>query len=93
MEREGDGKLYGATKFGGQFDRGTIFSFSPTEGVEDIYSFGAQSDDGDFAWCSLTVGPDDRLYGTTSGGGMHDAGTIFAITPGTGNYSKPRFSA
>ena len=77
------GNLYGTTYYGGTHDmglvyrlarRGTGFELSP------LYSFqGGQ--DGARPSGGVTVGSDGNLYGTTSGGGQHGAGTVYKLSP------------
>ncbi len=73
------GLLYGTTGSGGSGNQGTVFSIT-TDGSESIvYSFAASGSNG--------IGPAAALknvrgvlYGTTSGGGANDAGTVFKLT-------------
>jgi uncharacterized repeat protein (TIGR03803 family) len=78
-----DGYLYGTTAVGGVNGRGTVFQITPSGALTTLYSF-----------CSLTGCPDGappvgeliqatdgNLYGTTSGGGAGNFGTVFRITP------------
>jgi len=48
----------------------TIYTFPPTK-----------DKDASFPVAPLTAGPDGVLYGTTTGGGKKDYGTIFELTP------------
>jgi uncharacterized repeat protein (TIGR03803 family) len=43
--------------------------------------------DGAYPVSALTVGADGNLYGTNSGGGLYNAGTIFKIST-TGVYTR-----
>jgi uncharacterized repeat protein (TIGR03803 family) len=73
------GLLYGTTSSGGSGNQGTVFSIT-TDGSENIvYSFAANGGGG--------IGPAAALknvkgvfYGTTSSGGVNDAGTVFQLT-------------
>jgi uncharacterized repeat protein (TIGR03803 family) len=77
------GNLYGTTRVGGASDYGTVFELSPTSGTWTetvLYSFaggadGANPDEG------LIMDSADNLYGTTSGGGTSNLGTVFEVTP------------
>jgi uncharacterized repeat protein (TIGR03803 family) len=49
------------------------------------YNFGTVAGDGQYpAMNDLLLASDGNYYGTTSGGGAHNSGTIFRITPGGG---------
>jgi uncharacterized repeat protein (TIGR03803 family) len=81
------GVLYGTTEYGGPYrcdtggSCGTVFSIT-TGGTENVlYSFGYEtSADGIHPLAGLT-NLDGTLYGTTSGGGAHKRGSVFALTP------------
>lgn len=77
------GMLYGTTSEGGantcSFGCGTVFSIT-TSGAENVvYSFGTYPDGNTPRAGLLDAG--GTLYGTTTFGGMHQNGTIFALTP------------
>jgi len=80
-----DGRLYGTTCGGGAYDSGTVFAInSGGTGFTTLYSFTGGTDGGS-PTVSLIQGTDDRLYGTTSQGGVPGDGTVFALNPdGTG---------
>ncbi len=81
-----DGALYGTTVYGGTYGLGAVFSLTPptasdgpwTETV--LHSFGSGSD-GAYVYTNLAIGREGALYGTTSGGGLSNAGTVFSLTP------------
>ena len=79
-----DGLFYGTASgggsLGGDFGRGTIFSFDPTSNALTKL---AEFDDSNGALpsASLTLSPDGLFYGTTSGGGSFGSGTIFSFNP------------
>jgi uncharacterized repeat protein (TIGR03803 family) len=50
--------------------------------VQTLYSFSVESSG--IGPNSLVLGADGNLYGTTSAGGAHDAGTVFQLTPVSG---------
>jgi len=79
------GNLYGTTYLGGQgcvgsdsSGCGTVFEVKPDGRETILYRFngtdGAQP-------LSALIGVRGTLYGTTFGGGSHDSGTVFQITP------------
>ena len=45
-----------------------------------LHAFGSGNDGGGL-WASLAFDSEGNLYGTTSGGGAHDDGTVFQLTP------------
>lgn len=76
-----NGTLYGTTFFGGTHGDapGTVFSVT-TSGTEKVlYSFAGGSDGANPDAALVDV--NGTLYGTTSDGGRHDHGTVFALTP------------
>jgi len=77
--------LWGTTTAGGQYGDGTIFSINTDgSGYQVWYSFGASGTDGLDPAAGLTL-DGSTLFGTTSGGGTADEGTLFSInTDGTG---------
>lgn len=75
-----DGNLYGMTRFGGTFNGGTAFQFSPkTKKLKVIHSFGGNSE-GYSPFGPLMQGVDGKLYGTCSTGGTSSGGTVFQMT-------------
>ncbi|MGB8909032.1 MAG: choice-of-anchor tandem repeat GloVer-containing protein [Candidatus Cybelea sp.] len=73
------GTLYGTTPAGGANGEGTVFAIT-TSGKETVlYSFGSGSGDGGHPAAGLTD-VNGMLYGTTSGGGAGNQGTVFSIT-------------
>lgn len=80
------GNLYGTTQFGGSVNgAGTVFRIAP-DGTETVlYAFcpqNAQCPDGAQPASSLIEDEAGNLYGTTSGGGLHEFnGTIFKLAP------------
>ncbi len=80
-----DGRFYGTTSGGAPNTAGTIFRINADgSGFTELYSFNYPTDGG-APESGLIQGTDGKLYGTTSGGGTNDAGTIFSIaTDGSG---------
>jgi uncharacterized repeat protein (TIGR03803 family) len=80
---DSEGNLYGTTLLGGANDVGTVYRLTPptmsggtwTESV--LFSFGGP--DGSSPFGRLQLDGDDVLYGTTSGGGASQAGTVFRL--------------
>jgi uncharacterized repeat protein (TIGR03803 family) len=80
-----DGDLYGTTESGGAYGYGTVFKISPSGTLTTLWNFcadaGNNCPDGDDPQAGLTLVPGGDLYGTTFGGGAHNTGTVFKITP------------
>ncbi len=80
-----DGGIWGASRFGGSSNLGTVFRFIENQDVDVVHEF----EDGDSSgWgvrVDLSLGADGRLYGTRMLGGYYATGSIFTID-GTGFY-------
>lgn len=77
------GRLYGTTTSGGKYDAGTVFSLDPNTGAETvIYSFCSKAAcaDGEYPSYAM-IKLNGTLYGVTTYGGAHNAGTVFSIVP------------
>jgi uncharacterized repeat protein (TIGR03803 family) len=87
MDRSGN--LYGTTLLGGANNLGAVYRLSPptfqggpwTETV--LFSFSGP--DGSSPFGRLLLDRKGALYGTTSGGGASQAGTVFLLTPQSGD--------
>ena len=83
--------LYGTTSAGGTNSAGVVYELSPKTGggwtQTVLYSFGTNGlSDGNEPLGTLVFDTAGNLYGTTFGGGANfDSGTIFELSPGTGN--------
>jgi uncharacterized repeat protein (TIGR03803 family) len=90
-----DGNLYGTTRLGGEFGKGTIYRIAPDgSGFAVLHSF--NGDDGQDPQGQLVEDSDGLLYGTTMLGGSDSRGVIYRIsTAGEFQrlYSFPRLSA
>jgi uncharacterized repeat protein (TIGR03803 family) len=76
-----DGRFYGMTGTGGAFGSGgTIFSISPAGTFSSLLSF--DGTDGDRPEGGFLQHTNGILYGTTSGGGASNDGTIFSLNMG-----------
>lgn len=94
------GNIYGTTELGGTKNNGTIFMLAPpssgnkhyTESI--LYSFSGSADGsgpvGSMLWSN------GNLYGTTTQGGsgctLTGCGTVFELTPGSGNAPTTLYS-
>jgi uncharacterized repeat protein (TIGR03803 family) len=76
------GSFYGTTLQGGANGNGTVFKITAGGRLTTLYSFCAQPNcaDGAAPQAGLVQATDGNFYGTTSGGGAGDAGTVFKIT-------------
>lgn len=86
-----DGKLYGTTESGGDYNAGTIFSIAPTGILTTLYSFcalGPPCVDGDSPYGELLQATNGLFYGTTSSGGTNcdSCGTVFTLNAGLGPF-------
>ena len=74
-----DSNFYGTTVAGGLLSgAGTVFSVTSTGMLTTIYRFSGGSDGGQ-PYGGLAEGSDSNFYGTTYGGGVSGAGTVFRI--------------
>ena len=80
-----DGNFYGTTPFdtsnNNQGDLGSIFEFTPAGLFMSVHRFNDRAGSKGYGPNSLIQGSDGNLYGTTSGGGTSNNGTVFRLTP------------
>lgn len=84
------GNLYGTTDSGGAANAGVVFRLTPSgNGWLDsvLYSF-AGSPDGAAPFSTLTFDSSGNLYGTTTGGGTADGGTVYQLTPSGSGWTE-----
>jgi len=82
-----NGLMYGTTSGGGEFYKGTIFSFDPiTDSLKVVFNFNGT--DGEGGYGKLIQATNGKLYGMTQLGGNNDLdegdGTIFEFDINTG---------
>jgi uncharacterized repeat protein (TIGR03803 family) len=86
------GVLYGTTAYGGTYNEGIVFKFTPNGngGTESIlWNFGATVNDGTGPVSDpLLIDETGTIYGTTSGGGIYNQGTVFKLVPNGSGYSE-----
>jgi len=80
LVQSSDGSFYGTTVYGGLYGVGTAFRISADGTYVSLYAF-TSGEDGYNPSAAMVQGSDGNLYGTTTGGGEGDAGTVFKITP------------
>ncbi len=76
------GNLYGTTGFGGSSGSGTTFKLSPSASGWRFTRLNSFSSANGFSPESTPVlDADGRLFGTAAGGGAHDFGVLFSLSP------------
>ncbi len=92
-----DSSLYGTTERGGDpnCSCGTVFKLSrPSQTTTDgwtetvLYRFLGGSDGSQPELGNLIFDQSGNIYGTTSGGGPHNAGTVFKLTYSSGGWTE-----
>jgi uncharacterized repeat protein (TIGR03803 family) len=83
-----NGNLYGVTKFGGTNGIGSLFEYNPTSFLftEKVNFDGVNL--GSLPNGALIVGSDNKLYGTTNGGGSLSDGVLYQYDPITNIFAK-----
>jgi uncharacterized repeat protein (TIGR03803 family) len=84
---DSSGNLYGTTLGGGSSFDGTVYKLTPTKNgwAETIlYSFGAYGGDASGPYSGVVFDGLGNLYGSTTGGGAYEYGTVFELTPQSG---------
>jgi uncharacterized repeat protein (TIGR03803 family) len=83
---DSSGNLYGTTGRGGAYDAGMVFELLRGPGQswseKTLHSFGS-GQDGNGPLGSVVFDAAGNLYGTTSGGGIYNQGTVFELQPVT----------
>lgn len=77
------GNLYGTTLGDGAYGGGNVFKLTPSGNgwtYTDLYDF-QSGNGGSTPIGGVTIGAQGNLYGTTTGGGAHNAGVVWEITP------------
>jgi len=86
------GNLYGVTAAGGAYQWGGVFRLSFENGAWTeslLYSFKGGAADGAEPESALLLDKAGNLYGTTSGGGPSNDGTVFQLAPdGQGGWTE-----
>jgi len=79
------GHLYGTAFFGGAYGYGSAFELTRKAGggwtEKQLHSFNNNGSDAYYPFVPLTLSSAGILFGTTNGGGLYSAGTIFEIKP------------
>jgi uncharacterized repeat protein (TIGR03803 family) len=80
-----DGSFYGTTGYGGSYGAGTVFKIDASGNFSVLHELDG-SGGGAYPSSALVQSSDGSFYGTTSGGGSANSGTLFKLDP-TGNFS------
>ena len=87
-----DGNFYGTTPTGGAFNphQGTLFEITPRGALTTLYTFCRLTGcaDGAGPGAGLMQDTNGTFYGTTSGGGTSNDGTVFSMSNGLGPFVK-----
>jgi uncharacterized repeat protein (TIGR03803 family) len=83
---DANGNLWGTTLKGGTYGYGTVYELKPAKNgswsESVVHEFeDSPAGDGFSPSAGLTLGPNNYLYGTTSGGGKPLGGTVFEMIP------------
>lgn len=81
---DADGNLYGTAEQGGGgggLAAGLVFKLDPTGHETILHKFQSGQGDGLAPSGGVIFDPQGNLLGTTSGGGLHEAGTVFKLAP------------
>jgi uncharacterized repeat protein (TIGR03803 family) len=78
-----NGTFYGTTYSGGTHFHGSIFSITTAGSEHLVHSFGECNQYG-FSPDAGMIDVNGTLYGTTTSGGLHGGGTVFALQVGQG---------
>ena len=84
---DSQGNLYGPTETGGTFGYGCVYKLSPVNNTWQetvLHSFNSDGTDGIYPTGQLVIDAQGNLYGTTQNGGPYNQGTVFQLTPGSG---------
>jgi uncharacterized repeat protein (TIGR03803 family) len=82
-----DRALYGTTLRGGGTNKGTVFRLNRDgSGYAIVHDFGIAGWDGTYPRAGVIQASDGALYGTTTGGGSNDLGTVFKLNKDGGGY-------
>src|SRR5687768_16605185 len=81
-----DGFFYGAYRYGGANNFGTVFRIDGAGSFSVVRALSAHNGsyypDGQHPWAGLVEHSDGNLYGVTTGGGQYGHGAIFKVVPG-----------
>lgn len=80
--------LYGTALGGGDYDQGTVFRIKTDgSGFTNLHSFSGPPTDGDEPNAGVIVAG-NRVYGTTTFGGLNSVGLVYAMDTNGNNFSE-----
>jgi uncharacterized repeat protein (TIGR03803 family) len=83
-----DGRLYGTTSAGGNFDWGTLFRINKDgSGYTILHHFNTADRAAYYPVANLHEGPGGTLFGVTYFGGSDESGTIYTFNPAGGGVN------
>jgi uncharacterized repeat protein (TIGR03803 family) len=82
-----DGRLYGVTSQNGTFHQGALFALQPDGSGFTVLRHFDGTNDGSTPRGTLLQASDGWIYGTTTSGGTHGAGTIFKVGTNGANFT------
>jgi uncharacterized repeat protein (TIGR03803 family) len=89
LVRDTKGNLFGAAETGGAHNNGVVFELErhhKSYALNVLHDFCFSCGDGDFPFAGLILDMNGNLYGTTLGGGAHDCGIVFQLSPAKKKY-------
>lgn len=89
LTRDANGNLFGTAETGGAHNNGVVFELAPHGHgwtYKVLHDFCFSCGDGDFPKGGLIADVNGNVYGTTLGGGAHDCGMVFKISPAKKKY-------
>jgi uncharacterized repeat protein (TIGR03803 family) len=84
VSQAADGTIYGVNTIQGFYGSGTLWAWSPAAGFRVVHVFGGTPDAPRGPSSAVLPAPDGWLYGVSRRGGLHDAGALYRVDPGTG---------
>jgi uncharacterized repeat protein (TIGR03803 family) len=85
------GNLYGTTLYGGASNQGSVFQLSKSGSTWKetvLHTFdNISGSDGSNPYAALAIDASGNLYGTTSGGGKFNGGTVFELKASNGKFN------
>jgi uncharacterized repeat protein (TIGR03803 family) len=83
-----DGDLYGTTCYGGAHQAGSVFKLSKDgRSFTALHDFSWAGQDARYAHGGVVEVKSGKLYGTSMGGGTHEAGTVFSLNLDGSEYA------
>lgn len=81
VHRDAKGALYGTSSYGGPYNQGIVYKLVRSGNIwkESMLHYFGGTGDGSYPIGPLIADTSGTLYGTTSGGGAHDSGTVFRL--------------